>query len=1036
MKQFGKYKICLLLLMLVEYNVYSQDYFYYKDSKMPMQANTEAFTISINSEFVKSSLDYLENVQSVSYTETVLINNEVLETAKVIFIEKLELSDYNELAQEIKSIAGVVSVSPTFYSNDCNNIFVSNLIYVKLKNEADTGLLESFSDEFHLQILWNNLYMPQWYTLACTENTIHSPVTMANMMYETDQFLYVEPDFIENDLLCEVNDQFYHDQWNLSNTGQYGEANIDINIVEAWLTTEGESDVVIGVLDRGIELNHPDILNVYPLSYNSETGIEESQLYGTHGTNCAGIIGAERNNEIGISGIAPGCRLMSISNTLMGTANSEETKANGINWAWQNGADILSNSWSTSLPSSLIDDAIENALVNGREGLGTVVVFASGNTNNSVRYPGSANEDIIVVGAINPCAKRIKPFQPCGSWNAQSGSCFGEDLDVVAPGIYIPTTDNLGEDGRNPLLENNTDYSDFLDYTSAFGGTSSACPHVAGVAGLLLSVNPCLSHNSVADIIESTCNKVGGYTYLESGDRLNGTWNNELGYGLIDSKSALDRAIDYMSENVDIYIRDSNADFGVEPNNEEIIWASDDIWIRNYDDNGLAHQNPEFKENDDPNYVYVKINNKSCQNSSGEEILSLYWSKSGQSLVWPEFYETIGENIEPGQLGGIIDEGVILPEIAAGQDLIVKIPWVVPNPNNYSSIEGYSGFNIIATINSVDDPLLQPQTSNVLELVRINNNAAMKNVTVVDLINQNALEEKTSLMISNNGEDLLPLSIEFFKDDNVSRDIFVDSELRIHLDDNLLAAWESGGRCSEEAKACCAENQLIIKSDGAKLCNLLLQPEVFGVLDMSFSFLINKNQENINYKYHVIIRNCSNGEVVTGGTFIVGKGSRVMFEAFAGEDIEINRNDPIHLCANDINENAIYNWYKDDCVIYSGPDFVDSPQNSQLYKLEVISLLDGYKDYDEVRVDVKNGFLDYISPNPASTIIEIGFELYNSNNAYLILQGVSNSNVYSYLLNMQNDYLEIDVSDYEPGMYSVLLISNTEVVDSKSFLKN
>ena len=93
----------------------------------------------------------------------------------------------------------------------------------------------------------------------------------------------------------------------------------------------------------------------------------------------------------------------------------------------------------------IIDDAIDNALTQGRNGLGTVVVFAAGNDNGGVSYPANSNSEIITVGALSPCGERKSPNSCDGetTW----GSNFGAELDIMAPGVLIPTTDRQGNNG-------------------------------------------------------------------------------------------------------------------------------------------------------------------------------------------------------------------------------------------------------------------------------------------------------------------------------------------------------------------------------------------------------------------------------------------------------------------------------------------------------------------------------------------------------------------------------------------------------------
>ena len=355
--------------------------------------------------------------------------------------------------------------------------------------------------------------------------------------------------------LC-VNDTYFTQQWGLNNTGQSGgTSGVDIKACDAWQISTG-NNVTVAILDHGIDLTHPDLAgNIHPLSYDSENRTSPSIIRGNHGTACAGIVGAVRNNNVGISGVAPNCRIMSISSSLdLNTLNIQQHLAAGVNWAWQNGADVISNSWgSNALQGSFITDAINNALTQGRNGRGCVVVFASGNNNvSTVNYPASL-PNVIAVGAIDKCGIRsgridIVP-NSCDPWcpSCDPGSAYGTSLDVVALGTNVSTTDRQGNAGYNYATSdhNNPAYSDYpnRDYTGKFGGTSAACPHVSGVAALILSVRPDLTQAQVRQAIESTCTKLPGYSFSNNSSHPNGTWNNQVGHGLLNAYAAVHSVI-------------------------------------------------------------------------------------------------------------------------------------------------------------------------------------------------------------------------------------------------------------------------------------------------------------------------------------------------------------------------------------------------------------------------------------------------------------------------------------------------------------
>lgn len=515
----------------------AQDIFYYHHGeKVPLKIDSTKSYVLLKPDTQKNSLE-----RSTKSTKAVLRRFDtvrpqtnlnliadapppVLKWAIVDNIESTSLTlDRSEVANDI------VYKAPFFLAPNGKPVGISHLLYVKLKREGDREALEKFAKEHKVEVLGNSKLMPNWFTLSCTKESSGNALEVANRLYETGKFEIAEPDFLADFNIKCANDAYFGQQWGLKNTGQGGGTNaIDIRICDAWSQSTGNRSVVVAVVDQGVELHHPDMPNMSSRSYDTATG-GASRIRGNHGTACAGIIGAARNNNgnIGVVGVAPDTTLMSISDSLTLAPGAQQNLANGISWAWQNGAQVISNSWGHELlASALIDDAISQALTQGRGGKGCVVVFAAGNENGPVIYPANSNSEILVVGAMSPCGER-KSFSSCDP-ESFWGSCYGATLDVVAPGVLIPTTDRLGADGY-----------DSGDYTSKFNGTSSATPHVAGLAALILSVSSDLTQQEVVKIIESNARKVGSYSYQTVTGRPHGTWHEEMGYGLIDAAACL-----------------------------------------------------------------------------------------------------------------------------------------------------------------------------------------------------------------------------------------------------------------------------------------------------------------------------------------------------------------------------------------------------------------------------------------------------------------------------------------------------------------
>ena len=432
-------------------------------------------------------------------------------------------------------------VRPALKGTAGTEVVFDEEFYVKLKVNATVAQLNNLMVKHNCVLSKKYNYGNQTYLIKATAANGFDGLKMANLFFETGLFEYAEPDFRAFDMLHNAppppNDPLYNFQWGHLNDGSAsqfnGVAGIDIDVDEAWAITQGKPTIRIAVLDEGVQRNHPDLVNnIDPLGFglnagNANTGNILANTR-SHGTSCAGIIAAEANNGIGIAGIAPLCKIIpvNITTNTAGTFGTFAQLAQCIDWAWdQGGADVLSNSWGGGLASSLVQDAIKRATTLGRGGKGAIVIFSSGNDDAGLAYPAVFPESI-AVGGISMCNQRKSPASCDGEvfWGAN----YGVGLDLVAPAVKITTTRVTGT-GTAPNL----------DYNLTFNGTSSACPMVAGVAALVLSVNDQLSFNQVREILERTATKTGAGMYSRAQGQPNGSWNTQLGHGMINAKNAV-----------------------------------------------------------------------------------------------------------------------------------------------------------------------------------------------------------------------------------------------------------------------------------------------------------------------------------------------------------------------------------------------------------------------------------------------------------------------------------------------------------------
>jgi subtilisin family serine protease len=424
------------------------------------------------------------------------------------------------------------------------NVAITNKLTLRVKPEYINTFVELYH-ESGLSILDTNKNYPNYFTLIVPKESSKDALDWANYFYETGYFIFSEPDFFVNEVFTSGDPEFGN-QWGLKNTGQNGgTVGADINVEEAWELTKGRDDIVVAVLDMGIDLDHPDLagnlvegFDVTGSSTDSHGDVDNNEPSAFHGTSCAGIIAAVDNNDIGISGVAPNSKLMPIRIAVNGVGFTESAIADGIDIAVEEGADILSCSFSGGIPLSDVDNSIESAVINGRNGLGTIIVFSSGNDSRNnvgdittdIDWP-SNNENVITVGAMSSCNERMTwKFEGSTASCDEEGwlSRFGPELDVMAPGAKMITLDNVGTAGENPS-----------DLFSEFNGTSAACPHVAGIMALILSINRCLTVSDARKILESSCDKVGPYCYFHHSNQPFGMWNAEMGYGRVNAGKAV-----------------------------------------------------------------------------------------------------------------------------------------------------------------------------------------------------------------------------------------------------------------------------------------------------------------------------------------------------------------------------------------------------------------------------------------------------------------------------------------------------------------
>jgi len=308
------------------------------------------------------------------------------------------------------------------------------------------------------------------------------------------------------------NDPYYSTMFTSSHYGnvdQWGP--VAVSAPTAWDLTLGDPNVVIAIVDTGVDSSHPDLASKIVGQY-SYVGNSAKDGFG-HGTHCAGIAAAATNNDVGIAGMCPNCGILSVKVLNDQGSGYISDVASGITYAASHGARVISLSLGGPGRSSTLQSALDYAIANN-----SLPVCAMGNSGSSSNTPepGYWHDCLSVIATGQTGAKA-------------SFSNYGVKADVAAPGVAI-----LSTMPTYPVTLTTT-YGYSMNY-DALSGTSMATPMVAGVAGLVLSQNSNLTPGQVAGIIEAS-----------SGDGV--SWSSNLAFGVVNAYKAVSSAIhsDYVA---------------------------------------------------------------------------------------------------------------------------------------------------------------------------------------------------------------------------------------------------------------------------------------------------------------------------------------------------------------------------------------------------------------------------------------------------------------------------------------------------------
>lgn len=450
--------------------------------------------------------------------------------------------DWQSRAATLRKDPSVRAVYPSFvYPPFGHRAVLTDEIVVRLHpGDSLDGLIKQAAPR-RLRAIERDQHLPRVARLRVEGASGFAALEICNSLYETGRVEWAEPNFVIEVRRCfEPNDRYFDWQWHHNNTGQYNTpADVDMDSAEAWNITRGSSDIVIAVLDDGMDIDHPDLraniffntaetpgngidddgngyvddINGWDFLYDDNSPRVDN-LSDYHATPVAGMIAADINNGIGVTGLAPGCRVLPCR--LLGNSDpTVQQVGKAIQYAGLM-ADVLSMSW-TSQPLNTIETSLQFAGTSGRLGLGCPMAASTGNDSYSFRigFPASLSY-VMAIGASNVYDLR----------SGYSNYAYANGVFVLAPSNDREITNPLGVYSTGSRL--NTPYLWFT-------GTSAAAPSASALCGLILTAEPGFTRQQVEDTVRLSAEKVSPAVAAYDA---NG-YSREYGYGRINANEAL-----------------------------------------------------------------------------------------------------------------------------------------------------------------------------------------------------------------------------------------------------------------------------------------------------------------------------------------------------------------------------------------------------------------------------------------------------------------------------------------------------------------
>jgi subtilisin family serine protease len=583
--------------------IHEEDFFYSNGQKVPVLISKNSIGLlakdGISAKQIRSFSDSLELSVSRELPGGIYVlalKDTLSRIALVDTAREIRRIGEQLIAQTGLVISNIRAETPMIGSDEFVAQFLTNV---------NKEQIEALNRSNAVEILMENPFVVNQFLLRVTADSKIDVLKMANRYHENELTKFAHPNFVPviDERQFIPNDPLFGDQWHHRNTGQSGgtvDADIDTDL--AWDITLGNAGIVIAVIDGGFDITHPDLTpnfwqNPGEIAGNGvdddgNTFIDDINGWdftgctstsgpgcgdndptgGNHGTSVAGAAAARGNNNLGVSGSCPNCALMLIRR---GTSNFAHGLSFG--YAQQMGAQIITNSWGYSIGTPATTNVV-NA-INAAAAAGCIIFFAMNNPNvndcigttpdisslaNVIAVSRSTNQDRFDLSGFGNCMDLLAPSAGTSTISSGRGTLWATTTDVQGTAGY----NNSSTSFTCPSTEPAPPPANARDYTHCFNGTSFSTPLTAGVAGLILSVNPGLTRVQVQRLLQDTSDKIedssGDYD-PNTGFSSPTSGNATHGWGRVNAFEAVRIAATVANDGkdgVDIFLRDNHLDWG------------------------------------------------------------------------------------------------------------------------------------------------------------------------------------------------------------------------------------------------------------------------------------------------------------------------------------------------------------------------------------------------------------------------------------------------------------------------------------------